>query len=193
MARWFAASVTKQTFEIHGSLAEAELPSYPWAMIAGIVASSRHAKMLRHIDIALLVDLPCFLDRLQAAMINLPWCPAVHTSHGIATLAGCPFIEATLVHVVPTCRLAPHKLIAIGLEVHVTYGTISLDGFASAVYILGAGRFCWYGWGAGEDLSKLGRDEGELILEMVGCFEDSVESIDFVFALVPFPVIRTGA
>lgn len=98
--------------------------------------------------------------------------------------------------VVPACGFAPDDFLCAGLEFHEADWAVAGDVFA-----VGGGSMGWRGsdgvgegeGGLGEDKLEFGGEEGELVLEVFGGFEDVVEDVDDVFALVAFAVVGAGA
>ena len=160
-------------------------------MVRSIVSSPRHAKVIGHIDISIFANSSTSIQTFKVYRIQLPWRSAEHTIDNRAPLARSPLIETSFVHIVSTSSLTPNELIDFSLKVHVAYGTLSVCGFSSPIFVARRSSFGWQRRGLCKYFLKLSRKECQLVLKMFWCLQDCMESIYLVLAFVAFAVIRT--
>ena len=130
---------------------------------------------------------------LEISSFHVPCCAAVDTFHANIVLTGSPLVKAGLVHVIATCRFAPHQLIVVLVEIHVTDGTFTFDWLSLAIGVSGTGKVGRYSWRCSKDISQFRGEKSKLVLQMLGGLENIVQDVNLVFAFVSFPVIRTAA
>lgn len=156
-------------------------------MIRRIISCSAQPQLIRNIQIPLLArSRPDLTDLVHDILVPLPRRPAERTRHATARqrpgafLLRRPLLEALLVDVVAACGFAVDDFLGGWGEVHAADGAVVFDGFADGV-VGGAGGG-GFGRGSGrcfgQDLLKLGGQEGGLVLQLAGGFEDEVEDLD---------------
>lgn len=188
-----------------------------------LTSQTRQPQLLPHIHIPFLIHPPSatllFGVFQQFALVPLPHGAAVYAT-GRRGGGGGPLLEAFRVDVVAAGGFAVDYVFGgEGGEFRVADWAVAFDGFAVAVDFLPFFFFrllCWRRWGVfvgggggrgwllwllgsgyagllGEDLAELGGEKCDLVSEVLGGFEDVVEDVDNVFALVSLFVVRAGA
>lgn len=157
-------------------------------MITTSIPYATNAQLPGHINIPLVRPLRRPRQPLQHAPIRrivLPRRTTINTFHLLsACLRSRPLLKTLAMDVVSAGRAAPDDVFA-GLEFHDAHGTVAFDGLAVAGVVAvrgGGGEGCGLGGcgGGGEDFGEFGSEEGELVGEVGGGFEDVDKDLEII-------------
>ena len=157
-------------------------------------------ELIGDVDVALVPEDVRILNLFDDVIVALPRRPAEGTGNlvpGALPLGGSPHLETFLVHVLAALCAAIDRVVGASKGDEAD-GAIAFDGLAFVIFLgftAGGGMVDadLDGRGVGEDLTKLRREQSELVDEVKAGAEDSRHNVDDMLALVPLLRMRTGA